>query len=159
MLLKRYLATFLLLIFCTPSYADQYEGRVIKVIDGDTIWVRTNNKHIKIRLSYIDAPELKQTYGVRSKNFLTNLILDKNVQINANKKDRYNRHLGEVYIHNVDESVFVNAKMLKSGNAWIYLKYRDNSYLKNLENYARIKKIGLWSEETPLEPWIYRRSK
>ena len=138
---------------------DRYEGRVIKVIDGDTIWVKTNNKHIKIRLSYIDAPELKQTYGVRSKDFLTNLILDKNVQINANKKDRYNRHLGEVYIHNVNESVFVNAKMLKSGNAWIYLKYRDNSYLKNLENYARIKKIGLWSEETPVEPWIYRRSK
>ena len=159
MLLKRYLATLLLLIICTPSYADQYEGRVIKVIDGDTIWVKTNNKHIKIRLSYIDAPELKQTYGVRSKNFLTNLILDKNVQINANKKDRYNRHLGEVYIHNVNESVFVNAKMLKSGNAWIYLKHRDNSYLKNLENYARIKKIGLWSEETPVEPWIYRRSK
>ena len=159
MLLKRYLATLLLLIICSPSYADQYEGRVIKVIDGDTIWVKTNNKHIKIRLSYIDAPELKQTYGVRSKNFLTNLILDKNVQINANKKDRYNRHLGEVYIHNVDESVFVNAKMLKSGNAWIYLKHRDNSYLKNLENYARIKKIGLWSEETPVEPWIYRRSK
>ena len=159
MLLKRYLATLLLLIICTPSYADQYEGRVIKVIDGDTIWVKTSNKHIKIRLSYIDAPELKQTYGVRSKNFLTNLILDKNVQINANKKDRYNRHLGEVYIHNVDESVFVNAKMLKSGNAWIYLKHRDNSYLKNLENYARIKKIGLWSEETPVEPWIYRRSK
>ena len=159
MLLKRYLTTLLLLIICTPSYADQYEGRVIKVIDGDTIWVKTNNKHIKIRLSYIDAPELKQTYGVRSKFFLTNLILDKNVQINANKKDRYNRHLGEVYIHNVDESVFVNAKMLKSGNAWIYLKYRDNSYLKNLENYARIKKIGLWSEETPVEPWIYRRSK
>ena len=159
MLLKRYLATLLLLIICTPSYADQYEGRVIKVIDGDTIWVKTNNKHIKIRLSYIDAPELKQTYGVRSKDFLTNLILDKNVQINANKKDRYNRHLGEVYIHNVDESVFVNAKMLKSGNAWIYLKHRDNSYLKNLENYARIKKIGLWSEETPVEPWIYRRSK
>ena len=159
MLLKRYLATLLLLIICTLSYADQYEGRVIKVIDGDTIWVKTNNKHIKIRLSYIDAPELKQTYGVRSKNFLTNLILDKNVQINANKKDRYNRHLGEVYIHNIDESVFVNAKMLKSGNAWIYLKHRDNSYLKNLENYARIKKIGLWSEETPVEPWIYRRSK
>ena len=159
MLLKRYLATLLLLIICTPSYADQYEGRVIKVIDGDTIWVKTNNKHIKIRLSYIDAPELKQTYGVRSKNFLTNLILDKNVQINANKKDRYNRHLGEVYIHSANESVFVNAKMLKSGNAWIYLKYRDNSYLKNLENYARIKKIGLWSEETPVEPWIYRRSK
>ena len=159
MLLKRYLATLLLLIICIPSYADQYEGRVIKVIDGDTIWVKTSNKHIKIRLSYIDAPELKQTHGVRSKNFLTDLVLDKNVQINANKKDRYNRHLGEVYIHNVKESIFVNAKMLKSGNAWIYLTYRDNSYLQNLENHARIKKIGLWSEKAPIEPWVYRRSR
>ena len=159
MLLKRYLVTLLLLIFCVPSFADQYEGRVIKVIDGDTIWVKSSNKHIKIRLSYIDAPELKQAHGVRSKNFLTNLVLDKNVQIHANKKDRYNRHLGEVYIHNLQESVFVNAKMLKSGNAWIYLTYRDNSYLKNLENHARINKSGLWGEKAPIEPWIYRRSK
>ena len=159
MLLKRYLVTLLLLIFCVPSFADQYEGRVIKVIDGDTIWVKSSNKHIKIRLSYIDAPELKQAHGVRSKNFLTNLVLDKNVQIHANKKDRYNRHLGEVYIHNLKESVFVNAKMLKSGNAWIYLTYRDNSYLKNLENHARINKLGLWGGKTPIEPWIYRRSK
>ena len=159
MLLKRYIATILLLIIFEPSHADQYEGRVIKVIDGDTIWVKSNNKHIKIRLSYIDAPELKQTHGVRSKNFLTNLVMNKNVHVNTNKKDRYNRHLGEVYIHNVKESVFVNAKMLKSGNAWIYIKHRDNSYLKNLENHARIKKIGLWSEKTPIEPWIYRKSK
>ena len=159
MLLKRYLATLLLLFCCLSSYADQYEGRVIKVIDGDTIWVKSSNKHIKIRLSYIDAPELKQIHGVRSKNFLTNLVLDKNVQINTSKKDRYNRHLGEVYIHTLKESIFVNAKMLKSGNAWIYLTYRDNFYLQNLENHARTKKIGLWNEKTPVEPWIYRRSK
>ena len=96
---------------------------------------------------------------MRSKNFLTNLVLDKSVQINTSKKDRYNRHLGEVYIHNVKESIFVNAKMLKSGNAWIYLTYRDNSYLQNLENHAKIKKIGLWSENAPIEPWVYRRSR
>ena len=159
MLLKRHLTTLLLLIFCLPTYADQYEGRVIKVVDGDTIWVKSSNKHIKIRLSYIDAPELKQSHGVRSKNFLTNLVLDKNVQINTSKKDRYNRHLGEVYIHNLNESIFVNAKMLKSGNAWIYLTHRNNSYLQNLENQARIKKLGLWSENAPIEPWIFRRSK
>ncbi len=159
MLSQRYLICILLLFFCIPSYGDQYEGRVIKVIDGDTIWVKSNNKHIKIRLNYIDAPELKQTYGVRSKNFLTSLILDKNVQINANKKDRYNRHLGEVYIHTNKESIFVNAKMLKSGNAWLYLAHRNNNYLKNLENHARIKKLGLWGEEAPIEPWIFRKSR
>ena len=158
MLFRKYLICIFLLIPFT-SFADQYRAKVIKVIDGDTIWVKSKNKHIKIRLSYIDAPELKQVYGVRSKNFLSKLILDKEVEVSTSKKDRYNRHLGEIYIHNDNESVFVNAKMVKSGNAWIYKSYRKNSYLNNLENYARIKKIGLWSEETPVEPWIYRRSK
>ena len=50
MLLKRYLATLLLLIICTPSYADQYEGRVIKVIDGDTIWVKLTINILKYDL-------------------------------------------------------------------------------------------------------------
>ncbi len=159
MLFKRYLIFSVLLVFCLPSYGDQYEAKVIKVIDGDTVWVKSENKHIKIRLSYIDAPELKQVFGIRSKNFLTELILDKNVQINANKKDRYNRHLGEIYIHNSNESIFVNAKMIKSGNAWVYKTYRDNSYLKNLENYARINKKGLWEEQDVVAPWDYRRNK
>ena len=158
MLFRKYLICIFLVI-PSISFADQYHAKVIKVVDGDTIWVKSDNKHIKIRLSYIDAPELKQVYGIRSKNFLSELILDKEVEVSTSKKDRYNRHLGEIYIHNDNESVFVNAKMVKSGNAWIYKSYRKNSYLNNLENYARIKKIGLWSEETPVEPWIYRRSK
>ena len=36
--------------------------------------------------------------------------------------------------------------MVKSGNAWIYKSYRKNTYLNNLENYARINKKGLWKE-------------
>ena len=123
MLFRKYLICIFLLIPFT-SFADQYRAKVIKVIDGDTIWVKSENKHIKIRLSYIDAPELKQVYGVRSKNFLSELILDKEVEVSTSKKDRYNRHLGEIYIHNDNESVFVNAKMVKSGNAWIYKSYR-----------------------------------
>ena len=141
MLLKRYLTTLLLLFFSMSSYADQYQGRVIKVIDGDTVWVKSSNKHIKIRLSYIDAPELKQTYGIRSKNFLIELVLNKEVQINTNKKDRYNRHLGELYIHNSEESIFVNAKMIKSGNARVYKTYRNKTEaLKNAKKIIKFSK-------------------
>ena len=156
MFLRKYLI-LIIFFFIDLSFADQYTAKVIKVIDGDTIWVKSENKHIKIRLSYIDAPELKQIYGIRSRDFLINLVLDKNVQINTSKKDRYNRHLGEVYILNEKESIFVNAKMIKSGNAWVYKKYRDNLYLTNLENHAKVNQMGLWSEEDITEPWIYRR--
>ena len=158
MFFRRYL--ILLLIIATASvYAEQYDATVIKVIDGDTIWVKKDNKHIKVRLSYIDAPELKQNVGIRSRYFLSNLILDKNVQVNDNKKDRYNRDLGEIYIDNEKQSIFVNAKMIKSGNAWVYKTYTNNPYLKNLEEYARINKKGLWNEQKIIEPWRFRRNK
>ena len=158
MFLRKYLI-LIIFFFIDVSLADQYTAKVIRVIDGDTIWVKSDNKHIKIRLSYIDAPELKQIYGIRSRDFLINLVLEKNVQINTSKKDRYNRHLGEVYVHNEKESIFVNAKMIKSGNAWVYKIYRNNEYLINLENFARSNNKGLWSQKDILEPWKYRENR
>ena len=47
MLFRKYLICIFLLIPFT-SFADQYRAKVIKVIDGDTIWVKSENKHIKI---------------------------------------------------------------------------------------------------------------
>jgi endonuclease YncB( thermonuclease family) len=158
MFFRKYLI-LIIFLFINTSFADQYSAKVIKVIDGDTIWVKSNNKHIKIRLSYIDAPELKQVYGIRSRDFLVNLVLDKKVQINTSKKDRYNRHLGEVYLHNEKQSIFINAKMIKSGMAWVYKTYRNNQYLNNLENYAKTNKKGLWNQDEILEPWNYRKNK
>ena len=84
MFLRKYLI-LIIFFFIDVSFADQYTAKVIRVIDGDTIWVKSDNKHIKIRLSYIDAPELKQIYGIRSRDFLINLVLEKNVQINTSK--------------------------------------------------------------------------
>jgi len=158
MFFRKYLILLLTITF-TPVYAEQYESTFIKVIDGDTILIKKDNKHIKVRLSYIDAPELKQNFGIRSRNFLSNLVLDKMIEVNTNKKDRYNRHLGEIYIHNTKESIFVNAKMIKSGNAWVYKTYTNNPYLKNLEDYAKMNKKGLWNEQKIIEPWIFRRNK
>lgn len=158
MFLRKYLI-LIIFFFINVSFADQYSAKVIKVIDGDTIWVKSDNKHIKIRLSYIDAPELKQTHGIRSRDFLINLILDKNVQINTSKKDRYNRHLGEIYIFNEKESIFVNAKMIKSGNAWVYKIYRNNKYLTNLENHAKLNNIGIWANKDLVSPWRFRENR
>ena len=71
MFLRKFIILFSLII-TSSAFSGQFDAKVIKVIDGDTIWVKTENKHVKIRLSYIDAPELRQTFGVRSKNYLAN---------------------------------------------------------------------------------------
>ena len=48
--------------------------------------------------------------------------------------------------------------MIKSGYAWVYIKYRTNNYLINLENHAKINKKGIWKSSSPIEPWIYRKN-
>ena len=156
MFLRQFIVLFVLII-ANVSFAEQFNGKVSKVIDGDTIWVRSDSTTIKVRLSYIDAPELKQMFGIQSKKYLTSLVLDKNVEIHSYRRDRYKRVIGEVYIHNNNESVFINAKLLKSGHAWVYKRYRKNPYLMNLENFARMKKNGIWNLDNPKEPWKYRK--
>ena len=127
MFLRKFIILFSLII-ASSAFSGQFDAKVIKVIDGDTIWVKTENKHVKIRLSYIDAPELRQTFGVRSKNYLTNLVLDKKVQIDTYRKDRYNRIIGEVYIHDdrkVTDQVY-DRMVYKYGDRVRFVDNKDN---------------------------------
>ena len=156
MFVGKYLIIFLLII-ANDTFAEEFNGKVSKVVDGDTIWVNSANGTVKIRLSYIDAPELKQNFGLKSKEYLASMVLHKNVEIYSYRRDKYKRVIGEVYIHNNNESIFINAKLLKSGHAWVYKRYRDNPYLMNLENFARMRKNGIWNLENPIEPWKYRK--
>ena len=135
--------------------ASEYEGMVVKVTDGDSVKIKAGETTNTIRLLYIDAPEKKQDYGIKSKNFLENLLLNKKVFVVTDKDDRYGRQLADIYLYNNNEAIYVNAKMIKSGNAWVYRKYRSNSYLINLENHAKINNKGLWGYTNPIEPCIF----
>ena len=137
--------------------ASEYEGVVIKVTDGDSIKIKAGETTNTIRLLYIDAPEKKQDYGIQSKVFLENLLLNKRVFVVTDKDDRYGRQLADIYIYNNNEAIYINAKIIKSGNAWVYRKYRSNSYLINLENHAKMNNKGLWGYNNPIEPCIFRK--
>ena len=102
-------------------------GEVISVKDGDTLILKDNrDKLYKVRLADIDAPEIDQAYGKDSKVFLKNMLSNQTITVNTVKKDRYNRELSEIYLYFDGNPVFVNAKMIKSGNAWVYKIYRNN---------------------------------
>lgn len=148
----------ILIILSNNVYSAEYYGVVTRVIDGDSIVVKHNDAMNKIRLRYIDAPESSQNYGKQSKKFLSNLLMNKLVLVSTEYNDRYGRQLADIYIHNEKESIYINAKMIKSGNAWVYIKYRTNNYLINLENHAKINKKGIWKSSSPIEPWIYRKN-
>ena len=97
-------AAFLVLFLAFLSaHAATLTGRVVRVIDGDTIVVLDAEKvQHKIRLQGIDAPERGQAFGTKSKEHLSDLVADKNVVVDYSKYDRYQRILGKVLVNGED---------------------------------------------------------
>ena len=128
-------------------------GKVVKVVDGDTLHVYTNKKTYKIRLSGIDAPERGQAYGKRAKEHLEFLVAGKKVIAIVESKDRYGRYVASVKVQNKD----VCAEMLTAGYAWHYKQYDNNKYYDELQREAKKAKRGLWLDKKPQAPWEYRK--
>ncbi len=85
------------------AFADTLTGKVVKITDGDTLYVLdANYQQHKIRLAGIDAPERKQAYGLASRKHLLSIVAGKQVTIEYQKRDRYGRILGKVWVNGVD---------------------------------------------------------
>jgi len=104
---------------------------ILKIYDGDTMTVVIDlgfgvYKTEKIRLSYIDAPEIRgeeRTLGLISRDYLRNKIqtaIDNNQEITIktikDRKGKYGRYLGEFFI----DGVSVNQDMITEGYAEEY---------------------------------------
>jgi micrococcal nuclease len=113
------------------------------VIDGDTFRLSTGET---VRLIGIDAPELSQPGGEKSREYLAQLILNKGVTVEKGDEDRdkYNRLLRFVYI----DDVCINEVMIEQGYAEARYLTEDSirDYYIQLEIEAETAKAGLWSE-------------
>ena len=139
----------LLLVFA-PLLLFALSGKVVSVHDGDTITILTEKEQIKIRLFGIDAPELKQAYGKKSKQFLSNLIAGQIVEVKENGNDRYGRTIGTISLNGED----INAQMVENGYAWAYRRF-SKKYAPQ-ESEAKFEKRGLWRDD-PIPPWEWSK--
>jgi endonuclease YncB( thermonuclease family) len=153
----------------TRQLPSSYEGKVIKVADGDTITIRTSkNEKIKVRLTGIDAPESNQPFGKASKEKLASFIANMPVRIEAYKNDRNGRVLAKVWVQPSDcascgKTLNVNHAQILAGMAWWYRRYakelsdEDRGRYESAEDESRKRKRGLWSARSPVAPWDWRR--
>lgn len=122
---------------------------ITEVHDGDTL---LTSNHDKIRLSYIDCPELKQPFGTVAKDFTASKVLNKTVNVDVKKnRDKYGRLLGYVLIDNEQP---LNDQLVTNGLAWSY----NSAKMRKLEKVARNNKIGLWVDPSPIKPSDYRKN-
>jgi endonuclease YncB( thermonuclease family) len=120
------------------SAPETIPGKVVAVSDGDTIKVLQGSEQFKIRLNRIDAPEKNQSSGTKAKAALSEKIFGKDVRIEWQKKDRYGRILGDVYIG----ERWINKEMIAEGWAWHYKQFDKSKELAQAETTAREKKVG-----------------
>lgn len=158
---------------------NELSGKVIGVTDGDTITILSGGNKYEVRLANIDAPETschikivsnedencvesKQEFGKESKMFLKREVYGNTVTVKYNKKDKYQRIIGTVYLNDND----INYFMLKNGYAWFYKSFamkemkRESFYeYEQAEKSAVDSRIGIWvniDDKKPTPPWKYR---
>jgi micrococcal nuclease len=134
-----------------PAHAYQ----VIGIHDGDTMTLLVDRKPLKIRLANIDAPELKQAYGRRSKEALSDTCWGKDAQYETQTIDRYGRTVAVVYCNGQE----ANRSQVTQGMAWVYRKYNKDRGLPAVEKQAKREKLGLWAGQDAIPPWEWRRSR
>jgi micrococcal nuclease len=106
-----------------------------------------------VRLTGIDAPELKQDFGTASRKTLADLVFGKQVTVVDHGHDRYNRTLADIRIGRM----WINFEMINRGMAWMYRAYSKDPVLNAAENGAHQLRSGLWAQPNPIPPWLFRK--
>ena len=102
-----------------------------KIYDGDTITVLIDlgfgvTKEEKIRLAFIDAPEIRgeeRLEGLKSRDWLRERLLtafnngeEIIIRTLKDRKGKYGRYLGEIFINDIS----INKEMIQEGYALAY---------------------------------------
>lgn len=151
-MMRHYLCAVLLIV-SGWAHAAVTSGKVIAVLDGDTVLVKRASGLLKIRLADIDAPEKAQPFGESSRRSLSEMVLGKQVNINSQAIDQYGRMVAHLEVSGLK----VNAEQIRRGMAWEYSRFHSNRELLALQEEARQEPLGLWALTEPTPPWEWRK--
>jgi micrococcal nuclease len=104
----------------------------------------------------VDAPEARQPFSDRARQFTSELAFGKTVTIRVRDTDQYGRTVADVIL---PDGRNLNHELVKAGFAWWYRNYAKNdANLERLEAEARKASRGLWADKAPVPPWEFRRA-
>jgi micrococcal nuclease len=124
---------------------------VKKVVDGDTIVLSDGRR---VRYIGINAPELAtqrgpaERLGPEARDFNRKLVVREKIRLEFDRErhDQYGRILAYVFL---PDDTFVNAELVKSGNAYCVFRRPNTKYddlLLQLQREAMEKKVGIWED-------------
>lgn len=160
--MKGILFTILFLFLCIThiSSAQIFQAQIVKISDGDTVWVRTaDGRKFKVRVWGIDTPEKFQSrklerdalrcgatvseiveLGKLATQKAKELLDHSWVRLETRGRGYYGRVLGIIYL---PDGTNFGLEMVKEGYACVYRKNHRRAYRQALEE-AKRKYKGLW---------------
>jgi micrococcal nuclease len=168
------LSLFIVFAFSISSFSATYQAVVTKISDGDTVWVKINNKKVKLRFLGIDTPEeypsrkmnkdmrrchtnykkMRKLGLLATKHAEELIVKGDSVIVETYGKGYYKRTLAIILLPQ-SNSLNYNEQMIADGYACLY-KYRGHKSkelswaewkrLNRLMDNAKRKKLGLWGE-------------
>ena len=119
----------------------QFEARVIRIADGDTLEAIPvgESRPIRIRLQGVDAPELGEAFSRDAMALLRTLLLEQRVRVDGRDMDGYGRLVARVIRGDADASL----QLVRSGLACH--AYARDPALAREESQARAARAGFWA--------------
>lgn len=152
----RLLRVFTAVALLVPSLSLAAEhGKVVRVVDGDTIKVRIGRKVETVRLIGVDTPETVdprrpvEYFGREASRFVKEMALGDRITLEpdpqCSNRDKYRRLLRYVYL---EDGTLLNAEIIAQGYGHAYTKYPFSRMkeFRRLERAARQGSLGLWAE-------------
>jgi micrococcal nuclease len=178
-MLTRAFLVLALALTCPPAPAApltvgrSVTGTIVEVVSGDTVTIAlSGGEKLTLRLHGIAAPKLDQPAGVRAREELTKLALQRSAQVYVDLVVSEFEIAGVVFCATAEGSSSTNANidMVRRGWAWYdilsgVVKKEDfekpyrNSNLVDFEKEARKDRLGLWADKRPVPPWEWQKKK
>jgi micrococcal nuclease len=151
------IVSFMFFFWFSSASAQTWSGRVLNVREGDLLNVMHPDKGaVTLMLYGVDAPDKGQSFYKQAKQFLTDRVRGKEVQVREIPGGQ-----------NVDTAIIfckgvnINEQVLAAGFGWVCDKRCNQEFCSdwmNIEAQAREGKRGLWRDENPVEPSEWRQS-
>lgn len=137
---------------------EKVQVEFLEKVDGDTAKFGLNGENITVRFLGIDTPETvhptkgEEPFGKEASDFSQeNLQNAQKIELeydkNADKTDKYERHLAWIWV----DDVLLQAELVKNGLAKTYMlqdNYKYAGLLQENEEMAKGQKIKIWSDES-----------
>ena len=145
------LGLLFLFLAASSAAAGSIEGTVVRVVDGDTIYVQLGDRVEKIRYIGVNSPEIHHPIkgeepGGREAAEVNRRLVDGHrvrLELDVRTRDRYGRLLAYVWVGNT----MVNAELLRLGYAQVMTvppNVRHQDLFVKIQREARGTHRGLW---------------